>query len=72
MRPSVGGAARAGAVCLALWGFGGPETGRTEGRLSPESPSGWALLDGFEDPNWPDPGLWRVAPEKPATWWPSK
>ncbi|MFQ5460671.1 MAG: hypothetical protein ACE5EL_07750 [Anaerolineae bacterium] len=71
MRPSVGGAVLAGAMCLALWGLGGPEPVHTAGRLSPEVPSGWALLDGFEDPNWPDPGLWPVAPEKPPTWWPS-
>ena len=31
----------------------------------------WTLLDGFESPAWPDPGLWLL-PQRPApTWWPS-
>ncbi len=29
------------------------------------------LLDGFEDPAWPNPDLWVVSGNAPPTWWPS-
>ncbi len=31
----------------------------------------WILLDGFEDPAWPDPNLWQIEDDAAPTWWPS-
>lgn len=31
----------------------------------------WALLDGFEDPGWPDTSLWPVVRDSAPTWWPT-
>ncbi len=34
-------------------------------------PQGAAVLDGFEDPFWPDPSLWRLPADTTPMWWPS-
>jgi hypothetical protein len=38
---------------------------------SPDSPEAYILLDGFEDPGWPDPNLWQVRGSGTPNWWPS-
>jgi hypothetical protein len=37
----------------------------------PADPLTRALLDGFEDPAWPNPDLWTVSGSAAPTWWPS-
>lgn len=34
-------------------------------------PAAWALLDGFEAPDWPDPGLWQLLEDPASAWAPS-
>lgn len=37
----------------------------------PAAPLTRALLDGFEEPDWPNPDLWTVSTTTAPTWWPS-
>jgi hypothetical protein len=62
-------------VALAAWA-GAAERGahadrRTAAAAIPAVPQSWALLDGFERPDWPDPGLWLVPDELTSMWRPS-